>query len=197
MSDRLAKAHRRSVEVLSVRPDLAQVSTTVRARIEKGVTCKVTAGDHSLTVDLPGGAGGFDRGPTPSELVASALAACIGQGYIATAAHQEIQLDSVEVTVEGEFDARGMYGIDPQISAGFAKLEYVISLRSPEYLSGSQNSMSLSSDTALSSTISLGGSRSTAATGTNRQSDNRQGTSHSRGADLAHLLKCVLFAQNW
>lgn len=132
MSDRLAKAHQRSVEVLSARPDLAQVGNTVSARIEDGVTCKVKAGDHSLTVDLPDGAGGFDRGPTPSELVASALAACIAQGYVATAAHQEIQLDSVEVTVEGEFDARGMYGIDPEISAGFAKLDYAASLQSPE-----------------------------------------------------------------
>lgn len=132
MSDRLAKAHQRSVEVLTARPDLAQVNNTVSAQIEDGVTCKITAGDHSLTVDLPDGAGGFDWGPTPSELIASALAACIAQGYVATAAHQGLQIDHVEVTVEGKFDARGMYGIDPQISAGFAKLEYTASLVSPE-----------------------------------------------------------------
>lgn len=132
MSDRLAKAHRRSVEVLSVRPDLAQISNRVSARVEDGVTCKVTAGDHSVTVDLPDGAGGFDRGPTPSELIASALAACLTQGYVAMAAHEGIQLDGVEVTVEGEFDARGMYGIDPQIPAGFAKLDFTASLQSPE-----------------------------------------------------------------
>lgn len=132
MTDRLAKARARSLEILSARPDLAQVSNTVKARVEDGATCNVTAGHHSITVDLPDGAGGFDRGPTPSELIASALAACIAQGYVAIAAHEGIRLDDVEVTVEGDFDARGMYGIDPEIPAGFTRLEYSASLQSPE-----------------------------------------------------------------
>lgn len=37
MPDRLAQAHHRSVEVLTARPDLAQVRNRVSAQIEDGV----------------------------------------------------------------------------------------------------------------------------------------------------------------
>lgn len=131
-AEKLAKARSRSIEVLSARPDLAQVTNSVSATLEVGARCTVVVDDHTLTVDLPEVAGGDNRGPTPSQLVASALAACIAQGYAAMAAEKGIQLDGVEVTVDGDFDARGMYGIGTDTPAGFNRLSYTAILDSPE-----------------------------------------------------------------
>lgn len=132
MSEKVANARRRSIEVLTARPDLAQVSNSATATLEAGVRCSVVAEDHTLTVDLPELVGGEDQGPTPSQLVASGLAACLAQGYAAIAAQEGIQLDGVEVSVEGEFDARGMYGIGTDTPAGFNRLTYSAILDSPE-----------------------------------------------------------------
>jgi putative redox protein len=39
---------------------------------------RVLVGRHSLTIDQPSTAGGDDRGPSPVELFAASLAACVG-----------------------------------------------------------------------------------------------------------------------
>jgi hypothetical protein len=41
-------------------------------------------------------------------------------------------LTAIEVKVEGDFDARGMYGIDPEIPAGFQRFRYEVVVESPE-----------------------------------------------------------------
>jgi len=107
MADRLRNAGQRSIEVLSVRPDLAAITTTAQARINDGTVCTVSVGDHALTLDLPHGAGGLDTGPSPSQTLAAALAACLAQGYMAKAALIGADLIAIEVKVEGDFDARG------------------------------------------------------------------------------------------
>ena len=132
MIDRLRKAGKRSMEVLSVRPDLAALTTTAEARIDDGTICTVHVGDHVLTLDLPPGVGGLDSGPTPSQTLAAALAACLAQGYMAKAAMIGADLTGVEVKVEGDFDARGMYGIDPETPPGFLRFRYEAVVDSPE-----------------------------------------------------------------
>ena len=41
-------------------------------------------------------------------------------------------LTAIEVKVEGDFDARGMYGIDPEIPSGFLRFRYEVVVESPE-----------------------------------------------------------------
>jgi putative redox protein len=61
------------------RPQAAHVSTiglTVTHMFEDAFEVEVRG--HHLTVDQPVDAGGADLGPTPTELFAAALAACVG-----------------------------------------------------------------------------------------------------------------------
>lgn len=132
MTGRLAKAGKRSIEVLSARADLGRVTTSAAARISDETVCTVSVGDHVLTLDLPPGAGGLDRGPTPSQTLAAAFAACLAQTYMAKAALIGADLTDVEVRVEGDFDARGMYGIDPETPSGFQRLRYEVVVVSSE-----------------------------------------------------------------
>src|SRR5262249_5866391 len=52
-----------------------------------------------------------DNGITPVEYVLVGLASCLTAGIAAVAQNREIQLKSVEATLEGDMDVRGILGI--------------------------------------------------------------------------------------
>ena len=69
-----------------------------------------------------------DNGATPVELVLVGLASCLTAGVAAVAQHREIQLRSVEATIEGGMDIQGILGIDADVRNGFdgIKVSYKI-----------------------------------------------------------------------
>src|SRR6187431_1708120 len=58
-----------------------------------------------------------DNGATPVELVLVALAGCLTAGVAAVAQRRNIQLKSVQATLEAPMDLQGILGIDPDASA--------------------------------------------------------------------------------
>ena len=48
----------------------------VKLNLDEGFRSKITAGQHTFIADEPGYAGGQDEGPSPYELLLSALGAC-------------------------------------------------------------------------------------------------------------------------
>jgi uncharacterized OsmC-like protein len=60
-----------------------------------------------------------DNGVTPIEYLLVGLASCLTAGVAAVAQHRGIQLRSVESTVEGKHDVRGMLGVDSDVRNGF------------------------------------------------------------------------------
>ncbi|MGI9383562.1 MAG: OsmC family protein [Methyloligellaceae bacterium] len=60
-----------------------------------------------------------DHGATPVEYILVGLASCLTAGIAAVAQHREIQLRSVEATLEGEMDLQGILGIDSDVRNGF------------------------------------------------------------------------------
>ena len=69
-----------------------------------------------------------DNGATPVELVLVGLASCLTAGVAAVAQHREIQLRSVQATIEGSMDIQGILGIDSDVRNGFGgiKVSYAI-----------------------------------------------------------------------
>lgn len=67
---------------------------------------------HAVTLDVPVALGGTDTGPAPTEVVLLALAACVGGTLVDSATLEGIDVDGLEVTVDGEFDLRGAFGVD-------------------------------------------------------------------------------------
>jgi uncharacterized OsmC-like protein len=60
-----------------------------------------------------------DLGATPVEYVLVGLASCLTAGIAAVAQHRNIQLRSVEATIEGNMDIQGILGIDSDVRNGF------------------------------------------------------------------------------
>ena len=77
---------------------------------------------HVFDVDHPAVLVGADNGPTPVEYVLHALAACLTAGIANIAAARNINLESVESTVEGDIDLRGVLGLSDEVRNGYRQL---------------------------------------------------------------------------
>ena len=73
----------------------------------------------SFEADHPEIFGSEDKGATPVQLLLAGLASCLTAGVAAVAQLREIQLRSVQATLEGGMDIRGILGADPDVRNGF------------------------------------------------------------------------------
>lgn len=89
------------------RDDPASSTRVLRSRSawRGGFTMEVDMGrDGKLVIDEPPGLGGQGRGPRPTSVCLSALAACISMGYVLWACLEGKTLEFLEVEVEAQID---------------------------------------------------------------------------------------------
>ena len=78
------------------------------ARLEaQPFTHRIQMGDHLLTVDEPAEKGGRDKGPTPQELLAASLAACVAITIEMYTQRKGWELDAIEVECDYDLPERG------------------------------------------------------------------------------------------
>src|SRR5581483_2913370 len=69
-----------------------------------------------------------DNGITPIEYLLVGLAGCLTAGVASVAQNRGIQLHSVEATVEGMHDIRGILGVDSDVRNGFNDVKVTFSI---------------------------------------------------------------------
>lgn len=121
----------RNEKALRLRPGIGQGTATTSARIRTGLTCDIEDGPWKFVADEMPGDGGGGLGPDPGVLVRAGLGSCLAMGYVIWAARMEIPIDSVEVTVEADYDARGMYGLEDTVPPGWTGVRYITHITSP------------------------------------------------------------------
>jgi uncharacterized OsmC-like protein len=127
----LKTAIERNVKAITKRPSVGQGTATTRVVVRPGATtCDIRDGEHRIVADIDRGEGGDGVGPDPGVLVRAGLGACLAIGYEMWAARLGIPLDSIEVVVEADYDARGMYGVDDAVSPGWTRLRYTAHVES-------------------------------------------------------------------
>ena len=89
---------------------------------------------YTVDADHPTVLVGTDRGPTPAELLLSALAACLTAGIGNIAAARGVELTEVTSTVEGDIDLRGILGLSDEVRNGFenVRVSFMIRGNAPE-----------------------------------------------------------------
>ena len=117
-------------EILSANPDKCAVKVKADSRLVDGFMSRVKAREFDIVVDQNKGMGGTDQGPRPSEYVLAALAACHEVTYRLYADALEIPLEEVSVSVTGHSDARGFFGMDDSVRAGFSHITGEIKVQS-------------------------------------------------------------------
>ena len=75
--------------------------------------------EFNFDADHPAVFASEDNGATPVEFVLVGLASCLTAGVAAVAQNREIQLRSVQATLEGAMDIQGILGGDPEVRNGF------------------------------------------------------------------------------
>ena len=121
----------RNIRALKLRPSVGQGTATTIVKIRSGVTCDIEDGPWKFVADEMPGDGGAGLGPDAGVLVRAGLGSCLAMGYVMWAAMLDIPLDSVEVTVEADYDARGMFGVDDSVAPGWPAVRYTAVIGSP------------------------------------------------------------------
>ena len=119
---------------LAEHPDEARYrDSAATARLGSGLAVAVTGpGGESLATDMPKGIGGGSAAPSPGWFMRAAAASCVASLIAIRAAALGVAVGSIEVTVDGESDDRGILGLDDQIPAGALSLNVVASIGNVE-----------------------------------------------------------------
>jgi uncharacterized OsmC-like protein len=84
------------------------------------------AGDTRLNAVAHPAVGGYDDAPCSGDLLIASYAACQEITLRLVAVAMGIPLDRVELTVVGEWDARGTLGVDRETPVGFQRIHTTI-----------------------------------------------------------------------
>ena len=133
------EALKETVEAVRTDPARGRVAWRVstewkgQARTESTVESCTVGGEvvpRSFTVvaDEPRELLGSNSAPSPHELLMAAVSSCMMIAYVAQAAVRRIRLDDCRIEIEGEFDLRGLLGIDETVPPGYRRLCYVVHL---------------------------------------------------------------------
>jgi uncharacterized OsmC-like protein len=119
-------------ERISSDESAARLTYRVNGRGTGAVASEITAGRHRFTVDEPAALAGDDRAASPVEYALGALISCQIVVYRLYANALGITVDDIEVTAEGDLDARRLFGIDESVRAGFGAVRLEVRLSGPE-----------------------------------------------------------------
>jgi uncharacterized OsmC-like protein len=119
-------------EILADAPGAAQFTWTASSRWENGVHSTVRINnffglgeeqshkqESVFDADHPAVFAAEDNGITPIEYLLVGLTSCLTAGVAAVAQNRGIQIRSIEATVEGDHDIRGILGVDSDVRNGF------------------------------------------------------------------------------
>jgi uncharacterized OsmC-like protein len=119
-------------EALKASPEAAQFTWRSTTRWENGVHTTSTVknffglgaeqnhkAEGTFTADHPEVFAAEDHGITPIEYLLVGLGSCLTAGIASVAQNRGIQLRSVEATLEGAHDIRGILGADSDVRNGY------------------------------------------------------------------------------
>jgi uncharacterized OsmC-like protein len=128
-------------EVLKGAPEAAKFTWRASCKWRKGThsTSKVRGffglgqeqqhkTETSFEADHPEIFASEDHGITPIEYVLVGLASCLTAGVAAVAQNRGIQLRSVESTLEGRMDIRGILGVDSDVRNGYDDIKVTFTI---------------------------------------------------------------------
>lgn len=103
-------------------------TVTVQANMADGFAISGELDGHKVTIDQPVAAKGTGTGPTPLQLMLFAVAGCIGTIGRIAAFQQKIELRSMQITVEGDYNPAGLLGKPTEDRVGFSTIRISASI---------------------------------------------------------------------
>ncbi len=131
MSDveRIKTSFERNAEAVSLRPSFGQGTHVMKVRVRDGLTCDIEEDSWKMTADMDPKAGGNGVGPAPGVFGRAALGGCLAIGYAWWAAKLDVPISNIEIEVQADYDARGMYAV-ADVPAGWTAVRYTVMIES-------------------------------------------------------------------
>jgi uncharacterized OsmC-like protein len=124
-------------------PSIARFQLRARNEWVDGAHCRTTIQEfwganeersherpHVLEADEPDILLGQDQGPGAAEAALYALASCLNTTLIYHAAAKGIQIDELELELEGDIDLQGFLGLSPEVRNGFQEVRVTMRVKS-------------------------------------------------------------------
>lgn len=108
---------------------MKKVLLSATASTEGGFKTRVQARQFSHLLDEPTDWGGSDQGMTPVESLLASLAGCMSVGVRFYAKKFSVQIDDIQVHVDGELDPRGIMGMKG-FRIGLSSIQYKFNISS-------------------------------------------------------------------
>jgi len=116
------------------RADASASRITLQARGSQSaapVACSVDIGRAAYEAQAHAGVGGPGTGACSGDLLLGALAACAQITCQMVAAAMQIEIERIEVAVEGDLDLRGTLGISKDAAVGFETIRLRFDIEAP------------------------------------------------------------------
>lgn len=127
--ERIKTAFERNGRAIELRPAVGQKTAITKVRLVDGLHVEAEEGRWKLSCDASEKTGGTAAGPDPGFVVRAALGNCFAMGYVTWAAHLGVAIESVEVEIHADFDARGQHAAEG-IPAGYTEIRYHVRIQS-------------------------------------------------------------------
>ena len=122
--------YERKVKIMEHKPAVGKGTVRANVKVKDGFTCEFTEGDWTFTADMSEKSGGNNQGPTPGTFGRAAFGSCLAISYIMYASLMDVPIENLEVDVQVDYDARGIYGFE-DVRPGYTEVRYTVKVDSP------------------------------------------------------------------
>jgi uncharacterized OsmC-like protein len=118
-------------QAIGAEPGKARIVYRTEGALAGPLLVQLTSRKHTIEVDEPKGIGGGDAAASPVEYALMALASCQAITYRLWATKLGIELDGLEIAVEGDLDLHGLFGLD-EVRPGFTAIRIEVAPFGPQ-----------------------------------------------------------------
>jgi uncharacterized OsmC-like protein len=114
-------------------PDVGKTVWKASTKWNGGFRSEARIRDFTIAMDEPKPLGGSDTAPNMVEIVLGAYGCCLTTGYAANAAMRGIELEDIQIDLEGDLDLNAFFGLQSpdECCPGYTTVRAKVSLKAP------------------------------------------------------------------
>jgi len=85
--------------------------------------------NFKFTIDEPSELLGVNSAPNPAEYMLSGMAGCMAVTFMAGATAMNIEINELQLEIDGELDLQGFLGLNPDVNPGFPELKFIFHVK--------------------------------------------------------------------
>ncbi|MCL4860565.1 MAG: OsmC family protein, partial [Caldilineaceae bacterium] len=122
-----------SINYIKEKPEAGRTVWKATTQWLGGFRSQAQIRDFTVAMDEPSPLGGSDTAPNMVEMILGAYGCCLTTGYAANAALRGIELEDIQIELEGDLDLNGFLGLqDPeQCWPGYTNVRANVVLKAP------------------------------------------------------------------